>query len=1190
METAIDFHDFGVKLLKDKNDLETSFNSLISSLEKDLSIKPLRSKITIKISTTKFPINDIFSLGVQREIRNNRLNLKISSHYKEFILFILLREAYYCFLPIEALDIKKIKNYVNSVIEIKLEDHPTIERWKPFIRKQIVDKEYIDKYGRIDKFFKSNQDVSETPIEFFFKYLRENINAINEDDDLYDILFKEYWFKISRNLYNDEIIETIRIITKIFYRVKVFTSLSEYYNLFIKFKRNGFINTELSLRKFRKNLSWLKKYSYVAPNYSVFYKVLNMRSYVLLIQFHPYFSKSKRKIKRILDHFPFLHYTRIEHNSFALSVVGYVILPKKYKQDLISCLKQIKAERYVLNIRLININQSENNLNLNYFREFHDRELIMNLEHPNYDKKYEITKKENRVHSGDIISPSPIEFLILDRVRYYSITGFGFERERKILNQLKADFLDEILSQASLIKELRKDLQILQRKPNSKKKLLNLLNLLSNSSVFHIKESVDSIIDFGDFLEEIIEKNNIKNIQELKKFKQKTKIDLYTNLLNNKKTEHLFNEKLLPKLFKNRKKFKEIIKSHTFFSNLLKNFFELKIFNLNIIKKIIENEDLISTLFLGKQEKMKNMHNKYKIQDITLKKIRNIINKFLETNPPIIYPYLTSTISTAVFAKYNLFIILKDKPKIREKINQIKYLFPRSIYIKGEDLITDKSLIYLDIFLPNLSLSEKETLFSILTNTFKKDIIQVLRLNSHGIMKAFSLKDYYDFDNNCYFYTEDLFSQFTLYIKNVLKSYAHIIFKSKNHQNKPVFGLNKKGLNLDEMAKITLKHKSRINLDFNRQKIQDLADFNNNFHKYLYDLEKIQKIKRSEFFNIYIQSIKFIPKFQQFGFSNYLFWCKTTDINSIKLRSLFTNSFLDIKIPAEIDPNCSSFLISYLFPFRAPNTSYINWLHKTKHLFIEYFLISITKTFQIVQFNRNLTSKGWDLKAENFISFAKNVIFEKIRDINHSYIKRYSLETVSDVKYGPETKEFKSLQDIFSYKPVDLKSFLFRKKYSKIDSFELLYSKSLIFPYIELKNLGFKEIVYIFIPNTNPKKLDSLINIFSFFNYCFLYEVEGDYYLDGMFDIKNCRQGIFIKLFLPDCAIHEFYNAFYEIFTLLGINNYAIFHDLIDGKALLKKAYGDLDFLNQYNPLTNLQWSETDKKWINIKLLDEKFN
>jgi hypothetical protein len=391
------------------------------------------------------------------------------------------------------------------------------------------------------------------------------------------------------------------------------------------------------------------------------------------------------------------------------------------------------------------------------------------------------------------------------------------------------------------------------------------------------------------------------------------------------------------------------------------------------------------------------------------------------------------------------------------------------------------------------------------------------------------------------------------------------------------------------MARITLKNKSRRNLNFTPQKVHNLEKFHKELYFYLQNLDKFKEITREEFYDLYIQSIKFIPQFQQFGFSKYLFWCKPHDLTSIQLESLLTNTFLNVKTPAEYNSISPSFLISYLFPFRTPNTSYINWLLKTKHQFIEYFLVSITQVYHIFQFNKNLTINGWDLKAERFLSYARNLILNNTTEMDRSFTKRYSLETTSDKVYGPHSMEYNSLKDLYTYEPVDLKSFLGRENYSKLDSFNVLNSKDLIFPYLEIKNLGLQEILYIFIPKVGTTTLNTLVDIFSFFNYCFLYEVEGEYLIEGMYETKACQKGVLIELHLPDCAIHEIYNAFYEIFSLLGLADYAILYDLVDGKKLLKKAFGNIQFLTNYTPLDSLDWNNKDKIWMNVQLIDEKF-
>jgi len=68
-----------------------------------------------------------------------------------------------------------------------------------------------------------------------------------------------------------------------------------------------------------------------------------------------------------------------------------------------------------------------------------------------------------------------------------------------------------------------------------------------------------------------------------------------------------------------------------------------------------------------------------------------------------------------------------------------------------------------------------------------------------------------------------------------------------------------------------------------------------------------------------------------------------------------------------------------------------------------------------------------------------------------------------------------------------------------------------------------------------------------------------------------------IKLYLPECEVDEFLMLFDLLFEYLEINNYIVLTDLANGKNLLREIYGDLSFLDSYNPLTNLKWNEKDK-------------
>ena len=191
--------------------------------------------------------------------------------------------------------------------------------------------------------------------------------------------------------------------------------------------------------------------------------------------------------------------------------------------------------------------------------------------------------------------------------------------------------------------------------------------------------------------------------------------------------------------------------------------------------------------------------------------------------------------------------------------------------------------------------------------------------------------------------------------------------------------------------------------------------------------------------------------------------------------------------------------------------------------------------------------------------------------------------------FTPESQEFKSLTKLYSWKPIDIKSYLGTRNYTMVNSIINLLKKKLIFPIVSVKNLALIEKLYIILPNVKKEHNEKLQKIFSFFNFGFIYEIEGEYYIQGMPEEINFENGLMIKLYLPDCQLDEFDKLFDLIFEYLGIKHYIILNDLVDGKDFLKSIYGNLNFLDSYNPLKNLIWLDKDKIWMNHKLFDGKF-
>ena len=313
------------------------------------------------------------------------------------------------------------------------------------------------------------------------------------------------------------------------------------------------------------------------------------------------------------------------------------------------------------------------------------------------------------------------------------------------------------------------------------------------------------------------------------------------------------------------------------------------------------------------------------------------------------------------------------------------------------------------------------------------------------------------------------------------------------------------------------------------------------------------------------------------------------DLNQIDFRLLFNNTFQKIKLHASIDKSQSLF-ISYFFPFRNPNTSYINWLAKSKRNILEYCIFHTKSIHTIFNFHKNLELGGWILDHKKFETHIQQILFDPKFKKQQLKIKTLGLITDYNFQFnGPNTQEFIKLTNLYRTESIDIKSFVGTKNYSKEnDIIDLLKSKH-IFPYLKLKNLDFQDKIYLILNNLNKEKIETLIRVFNFFNYGFIYEIEGEYFIHGFHDEKRFENGLMIKLYFPLCDISAFLKLFRKLFQYLGIKHYLILNDLVSGKNLIKSIYGDIDLSSKYNPLKNLVWSVKDKIWLNNKLFNEKF-
>lgn len=1172
------------------------FDELLIEVHSYLKLDIINPQVKIEyVSGTvvkKQEDNEVLDLGVKRYIKNNYLVIEILDTYEKFLPFILLREVYYCFVPEILKNNATIKIFINQIVENDLQSLESIKEWKPFIRNAIVNYDFLSaELDRIEKFLKlQGNEIIESASIFFFDYIRRNVHLIDDSkDDFYLNLKKEFLLKTSRSIKNDEIIETIYILIKIFYKVKSYKALLEYQHYFKEFKEKGEIQTDLSLRKFTENIKWINNFTYIAPSYQINWNSINCFVLICKLTFNPLLEK--KMVDSLIENLPFFLNSRSSESNFAVEIFGYFIAPKVFYMDISNFINNLEQSGYIIKKICFSYTGHENNINFNYFKKFHQEGKLINPNNRDYNEDYEIKFK---VDFGDKFykrKVSLLEFLILNRVRYWSIAGFSFERKEKTFRNLKTDLINEILSQRALITDLKNSLEIFHESPDIKREFLRFLEKNRNFGYFYIKEFLEKIVLIINLIENLMDKqSNIKNSHEFQEYIKKNGLSqlIEDNILyNNDIIQKIVYQEILPVYFKNGEIFRNLTKKYQIFADFFKNCYDLKIFNIDAMGKIINDRTLFEKIYSTKEKKLKESYESIKLRNIKNKDIDLILDDFLFTKPPVIIPLLINTMNTTRFAKYYIILILKNSQETQNILKRIIKYFPRVIINTGIDIFTNEEIIELEIYLPNLKSYEKEYLVSVLYNLFKGTLITIRRYFWSGFFEGFSRKDYYDFEWNEFFYTGDLFKQYFLYIQKLFgKGMIKFLEESLLIQN--MFWSNK-----NEIGGLTNQIADRISreqVSYDIHKLNNLHNFHLNLSNNVLNGTKLKINKKKEFFRNYVKSIKILPVFQHFGLAQYYLYIRPITLKEIDFKLLLTNTFQSIKYPASISSS-ASLLIKYIFPFRNPgNRTYINWLTKSKRNISEYCFFFVKKTYMIFHFDYNLSSKGWDFNSNHFKTYAQKILFSPNFESKISKLRECNIGNLKISKFDdPNSSNFKNLIEIYNYNSLDIKSILGTKRHDLINKIRDLVKQNLIYPYIKLKNLSLWDKIYIIFPKLGNDLIEKILKIFSFFNFGFIHKIEGSFFIYNLPKEIKFENGLFIKIYLPSTDLSDFQKVFNSLFQLLKIKKYLILYDMVDGSNLIKSIYGNLDFLKTYNPLKNLIWNNKDNKWMNHKLFGENF-
>jgi len=1154
----------------DKIDLELIFSSILDEVKQFLDLNPYQISVSL-VFVDKLDEENLANFGVNRVLKNGVYIIKIDKSKSEFIRFIILREVFLLFVPNDFYNSNVIFSVINRIVERFLDKDPNLNKWKSLIQDNVDPSgepskgfNWLIDLNRPNIFFrrKITKD-SPDPIKFFFYLLKRNPSlAIDSIDDINVVFFNYFVNYITHSMDNEEILEAIRCIKYIFYKVKRYRDLLGYKELFKKLKENNQLISSLSSRKFSKAMYWIKNFSFIGPSYQINWNSLNVAVFILFLKFNPKLEKTK--VYDVIGTFPFFVAPKIAICSSSIEIWGYIVIPKVYIDDFNDFLRKLNLNNYIINFHSLLLISKEHIVNLNYFKKDTKNLRVIDPTHRNYDRNLEL---EFEIGFGEEFTTQklkPLEFLLLDRIRWFSVNGFGFEPREENLKIIKSDLLNEIDAKRSFIIELEANLRNFYRTEEFRRQAIIFLEKNKLTGHFYLKKVLGKYLKTIKIIEALLEENkNLKNMGDLKSLiTNQTSLYFYQKnlfLVNKSIIDFLLND-LYPLYFESKNSYKNRIQLYKEISELINICHSLKIYNLNTIIQILQEEKLPNILFNKKKASLAKFYETYKIKEINTAMIDKIFDRFLQTQPPMISPLLLNTIITKGFETEYFHLVLIDSEDTKKHIALIKYLFPRTLISKTKDVFSNELLYHIEISVPFLKKQEKTLLFSIFYNLFKNQIVYGKNLIWSGVIQGFSIRDFYDYDKNEFFYSEDLFKNYFQYVSILFGSGVNSVpsnildFKDK---------LWSKEKNISKFVIQVNKNAGIDNFGLNINQINAILKFHTNLKDYILNEKSFKEVKDQIFFRNHIKSLKFFPFFQKLHIKQQFLYVSNSSTPNEILKH-FKKSFQSVEFAANLDDS-----LSFLIKLISKSEAIEGLFSKFKEILNEYFFFSIKKTYQVFQFLNNLQSNKWNYDSTKFKSHIYD-IFSKSTDVNLNEINNAEPNLEYDLK------DIEDLSHIYDYHSIDIKSYIGTKKVKTVERIQSLLKKGLIFPYIQLKNLGFQESLYLIIPDLTQDSVKILIKIFSWFNYGFIHEIEGKYFIYGFDEPIEFTYGLMMKLYFPKCELSEFKQLFDMVFEYLQVNYYLILKDFVNGDTLVKNIYEDPNFFENYHPLRNIIYDGKD--------------
>jgi len=580
--------------------INQAFYRVLSTLDKILELPRVHENYNILISSKFSDRNDIgsrklHSLGVNRSVENNVIIIKISPDFNDFIPIILLREALFNYVPEDLKSSKVIALGINIIVESLLKKHHEIQEWKTMVRKVLTDEELdiTSEVEAVARLLNIKFPAGEMEhLKIFLKHIQDySMTGEISIEDFYYEYFKDVVISSSSQVFEDDVIEALRLLIKIFYLKKSLTSMSECVNAFNSLKKEDKISTNLSTSAFKNAVKKIDAHTSISASYQVNWNAINCQALAFLFVFNPEISMTK--IERIVERFPFIV---ISKASYPHSITGFFVLPKVYLEELKDLLNTMEEHGYLIEKRLMTLESYSLFVNLNYLRDCFSKESLLDPKLKIYNDEYEIEFKMNFKDKKLVEQLDPLDFLILDKMRVNSIAGFGLEKYARLINDLKDEFRNEFLRMEKNILDFKQLIDLILKTKGMASIILKLIEKYKKKGFFGMsdwnKEIVKLMLKIPDYFQNEKGLNELNHLDDVPDSNEHQLIQIGNIVVNSKLVEEMVS------LYrKSKKNFQEALSARQVLIKLLNVMEELKIFDLSIIRKLIKEPKILESIY-----------------------------------------------------------------------------------------------------------------------------------------------------------------------------------------------------------------------------------------------------------------------------------------------------------------------------------------------------------------------------------------------------------------------------------------------------------------------------------------------------------------------------------------------------------------------------------------------------------------